>query len=77
VNLGRKRIVTAVAALGGAALAGLMMAPLFVRDMSPLTAGVILGVAGALCLAGVGYGVWDARRIETKRKAKEQIWIKH
>jgi preprotein translocase subunit SecY len=77
VSLNRKRIVTAVAALGGAGLALLAMTPLFIRDMSPVTAGMIEGAVGVVCLVGVAFGVWDARRIETKRKTKERIWFKH
>ena len=73
----RKRLVTIFACLTGAALALLAMSPLLIRGMSPITAGLILGLAAALCLVGVAYGVWDARRIEAKRKAKEQIWIEH
>jgi hypothetical protein len=73
----RKRIVTAGSALAGIAIAGLAMAPLFVKGMSPVTSGVILGVVGAICLGGIAFGIWDARRIEAKRKAKEEIWMKH
>jgi hypothetical protein len=77
VNFDRKSIITAGAALAGVAIAGLVMAPLFVKGMSAVTSGVILGFVGAVCLAGVAFGIWDARRIETRRKAKEQIWMKH
>lgn len=77
MSLPRKRVVTTLAALAGATLAGLAMTPLLDRDMSPITAGLILGLIAAFCLAGVAYGVWDARRIEARRKAKEEIWIKH
>jgi hypothetical protein len=77
VSLDRKRIFLAGSVLAGAAIAGLAMAPLFVKGMSPVTSGVIVGVVGVICLAGVGFGIWDARRIEAKRKATEQIWMKH
>ena len=77
MTLRRKRAITAVAALGGAVLALVAMAPLFIRDMSPVTAGMLEGAVGVVCLIGIAYGVWDSRRIEAKRKAKEQIWIKH
>jgi hypothetical protein len=77
VSIDRKRITTAGAAFAGIGIAGLAMAPLFVKGMSPVTAGVILGVVGAICLIGIGFGIWDARRIEAKRKAKEEIWMKH
>jgi len=77
LSLQGKRIVTAGAALAGMAIAGLAMTPLLVKGISPVTSGVILGVVGAICLGGVAFGVWDARRIEAKRKAKEEIWMKH
>ncbi|HET8534581.1 MAG TPA: hypothetical protein VFL74_03430 [Sphingomicrobium sp.] len=72
----RKQIMTAAAVFLGAALALLAMTPLFV-PMSQVTAGVIIGLVGLLCVLGVGFGIWDARRIEVKRKAKEHIWMKH
>ena len=34
-------------------------------------------LAGAICLLGVGLGIWNVRRSEARRKAKEQIWLKH
>jgi hypothetical protein len=77
VSVDRKHSVTAGAALAGIAVAGFALAPLFVKGMSPVNSGVILGVVGAICIAGVGFGIWDARRIEAKRKAKEDIWMKH
>ena len=77
MSMDRKRITLAGAVLAGIAIAGLTMAPLLVRGISPVTSGVILGVVGVICLAGVGFGIWDARRIEAKRKAKDQIWIEH
>jgi hypothetical protein len=57
-------------------MALLAMSPLFIR-MSPVTSGLVMGLALALCLAGVVFGVWDARRIEANRKAKEDIWMRH
>jgi hypothetical protein len=77
VSVDRKRLTTAVAALAGIAIAGLTMAPLLVKGISPVASGVILGVVGVICLGGVAFGIWDARRIEARRKAKEDIWIKH
>ena len=73
----RKRITTTGAIVAGAGIAGLTMSPLFVKGMSPVTAGVILGAMGAICLAGVAFGIWEVQRIEAKRRAKEQIWIEH
>jgi hypothetical protein len=73
----RKSITLTGAIIAGAGIAGLTMSALFVKGMSPVTAGAILGAMGAICLAGVAFGIWDARRIEAKRKAKEQIWIEH
>ena len=77
MSIDRKRITTAGAMIAGIAIAGLTMSPLLIKGMSQVTAGVILGVVGIICLAGVAFGVWDARRIEAKRKAKEEIWMKH
>ena len=77
MSIERKRITTAGAALAGIAIAGLAMSPLFLKGISPVTSGVILGVVGVICLGGVAFGIWDARRIEAKRKAKDEIWMKH
>jgi hypothetical protein len=77
VKFDRKRLVTSGSAIAGIAIAGLAMSPLFVKGMSAVTAGIVLGLVGAMCLAGVGFGIWDARRLEAKRKAQEQIWLKH
>ena len=71
-----KRITTAAAAIAGVLLALLAMSPLFV-PMSPVTSGLVLGIVAVICLGGVAFGIWDARRIDAKRKAKEQIWLKH
>ena len=58
----RERIATAGAVIAGMGIAGLTMSPLFVRGMSPVTAGVILGAMGAICLAGVAlYALFDLR----------------
>ena len=73
----RKRIVAIAAPVGGALLGALILVPLLDRSISPVTSGVIIGIAGLICLLGVGFGIWDARRIEAKRKAKEEIWMKH
>ena len=77
MSLDRKRVVTTGSLIAGIAIAGLAMSPLFLKGMSPVTEGVILGLVGVICLGGVGFGIWDARRIEARRKAKEQIWLKH
>jgi hypothetical protein len=77
VNPQRPHLITAMAALGGACLALLIMSPLFIHGISPVTSGLILGLGAAICLVGVVYGVWNARRLEAKRRAKEDIWMKH
>jgi hypothetical protein len=61
----------------GLLLAALVMLPLLDRRLSPVTSGVMIGAAGAICLLGIAIGVWNARRGEARRKAKEQIWLKH
>ena len=72
----RKAIVTASAALAGALLTLLAMSPLFI-PMSQVTAGAIIGLVGVLCLLGIVFGVWNARHVETRRKTREDIWLKH
>ena len=75
--MSRRSMVTGLSALAGIAFAALLFTPLFVKGMSAVAQGVLIGVAGAVCLVGVGFGIWDARRIEARRKAKEEIWMKH
>jgi hypothetical protein len=65
------------APLIGVLLGTLVMVPLIDRNISPVTSGVIIGAAGAICLLGIGLAVWNVRRSEARRKAKEQIWLKH
>ena len=69
--------ITLLSAFAGLAFAALIFTPLFIRGMSPVTQGVLIGIAGVACLLGVAFGVWDARQVEARRKAKEQIWLKH
>ena len=45
--------------------------------VSQATLSFVAGGFAVLCLVGVVYGIWDARRIERRRKAKENIWINH
>ena len=61
----------------GLLLAALIMLPLLDRKLSPVTSGVMIGAAGAICLLGIAIGIWNVRRSETRRKVKEQIWLKH
>ena len=75
--MNRKRVVAIAAPVCGALLGALILLPLVDREISPVTSGVIIGIAGVICLTGVGFGIWDARRTEGKRKAKEEIWMKH
>lgn len=77
MSLNRKRALAIFGPVFGILLAALIMMPLLDRNLSPVTSGVMLGVAGAICLAGIGLGIWNARRGEARRKAKEQIWIEH
>jgi len=77
VSLNRKRVAALAAPVAGILLAALVLLPLLDRNMSPVTAGVMIGTAGVICLLGVGFGIWNVRRGEAKRKAKEQIWLKH
>jgi hypothetical protein len=61
----------------GVLLAALIMWPLLDRKLSPVTSGVMIGTAGVICLLGVAIGIWNVRRSEARRKAKENIWLKH
>jgi predicted MFS family arabinose efflux permease len=76
VSLQRKGILKIAAPLVGLALGALIMVPLIDRSLSPVTSGVMIGVAGAICLIGIVLGIWNVRRSEARRKAKEQIWLK-
>ena len=77
MSLSRKRLFTIAAPVIGILLAALIMLPLLDRNLSAVTSGVMIGAAGAICLVGIALGVWNVRRSEARRKAKEQIWLKH
>ena len=77
MRFGRTRIVAIFGPVIGLLLAALIMLPLLDRKLSPVTSGVMIGAAGAICLLGIAIGIWNARRGEARRKAKEQIWLKH
>jgi hypothetical protein len=77
VSINRKRMFAFAAPVVGVALAALILWPLLDRSLSPVTSGVMIGAAGAICLLGIGLGIWNVRRSEARRKAKEQIWLKH
>ena len=75
--MSRNRIFAFVAPLVAVLLAALIMWPLLDRTLSPVTSGVMIGAAGAICLLGIALGILNVRRSEARRKAKEQIWLKH
>lgn len=77
MTLSRRRMVAILGPLLGLLLAALIMLPLLDRKLSPVTSGVMIGAAGAICLLGIAIGIWNARRSEARRKAKENIWLKH
>ena len=72
-----KRIAVIAGPLAGILLGVLILLPLVDRSLSPVTSGVMIGAAGMICLLGIGLGILNVRRSEAKRKAKEQIWLKH
>ena len=72
-----RRVLAFLGPVLGVALAALLMVPLLDRSISPVTSGVMIGAAGAICLLGVILGILNVRRGEARRKAKEQIWLKH
>jgi hypothetical protein len=73
----RKRAFAIAAPVIGVLLAALILLPLLDRKLSPVTSGVMIGAAGAICLLGIVLGIWNVRRSEARRKAKEQIWLNH
>jgi len=73
----RKRTFAFAAPMVGVVLAALILWPFLDRSLSPVTSGVMIGAAGAICLLGIVLGIWNVRRSEARRKAKEQIWLKH
>jgi positive regulator of sigma E activity len=77
VSLKSKRVTAIVAPLLGLLLGALLMVPLIDRHLSPATSGVMIGAAGMICLVGIALGIWNVRRFEARRKAKEEIWLKH
>ena len=77
MSLDRKRMFAIGGPLVGLLLGALIMVPLVDRNISPVTAGVMIGAAGAICLLGIGLAIWNVRRSEARRKAKEKIWLKH
>jgi len=77
VSLNRKRMLALFGPVVGVLLAALIMLPLLDHNISPVTSGVMIGAAGAICLLGVALGIWNVRRSEARRKAKENIWLKH
>jgi len=70
-------MITVAAPVLGLLLGALVMVPLLDRNLSPVTFSVMIGAAGAICLLGIGLGIWNVRHSEARRKAKEQIWLKH
>ena len=77
MNLSRKRIAVIAAPVAGILLGVLMLLPLVDRSLSPVTSGAMIGAAGMICLLGIALGIWNVRRSEARRRAKEKIWLKH
>ena len=77
MRIDRRRAFKIAGPVGGLLLGVLIMLPLLDRNLSPVTSGVLIGTAGVICLFGIGLGVWNVRRSEARRKAKERIWLKH
>ena len=77
MTVNRALAIRIAAPLFGALLGLLIMLPLIDRHMSPVTSGVMIGAAGVICLLCIGLAILNVRRSEQRRKAKEQIWLKH
>jgi hypothetical protein len=77
VSIDRRRAFKIAGPVGGLLLGVLIMLPLLDRNLSPVTSGVMIGIAGVICLLSIGLGIWNVRRSEARRKAKEHIWLKH
>jgi hypothetical protein len=75
--MSRNRKLAIVASVAGILLGALILLPLVDRKISPVTSGVMIGAGGVICLLFVGFGIWNVRRAEARRKAKEKIWLKH
>ena len=75
--MSRKTILRTAAIVAIAIGCGLVARALLPEQFSTAEAGFLVGILAAFAVGGVGYGVWEARRIERRRKAKEQIWLKH
>jgi type IV secretory pathway TrbD component len=73
----RRRAFKIAGPVVGLLLGALIMLPLLDRNLSPVTSGVLIGTAGVTCLLGIGLGIWNVRHSEARRKAKEDIWLKH
>jgi hypothetical protein len=72
-----KRTKLLLSWLAGVALAALMLAPLPIAGMSAVTKGLMIGLAGAVCLVAIGLGAWNARCGEQRRRDKEYVWNHH
>ena len=73
----RNRKLAIAAPVVSVLLGALILLPLVDSKISPVTSGVMIGAAGVICLLFVGFGIWNVRRSETRRKAREKIWLKH
>ena len=59
-------------------MVAVLTVPSLVRGgVSPGMAGIVAGVLGTLAVVGIVGGIFGARRSEERRKAKENIWLKH
>jgi hypothetical protein len=71
-GLSRNRVIAFAAPLLGVGLGALVMVPLLDRTLSPVTSGVMIGAAGAICLIGIapGSGTSAAPRRAARPKNK-------
>ena len=75
MNRPSRNVANRLAMFIGLAFAVLLFFALKLRGVSPVSSGAIVGVLGLLSLGGIVYGIWSARDMERRRKAKEDIRI--
>jgi hypothetical protein len=77
VSPSSRKSLFSIGAVAGGLVIGLGFISVLRGDVSPVTAGMFLGVIGTLCIVTIGFAIRNVRRGEARREAKLQIWMKH